>query len=191
VENLVKKNDKCLSFAKPPCAKSAYWDKYQEVLINNVRQRCIICNDCRSILTWIASNGTGVMKKHSTGCSKGKEPPPEIQPRITSSFKENSQVTPNQLRFFKNKILCGAVEMCVLDGRPFNITHGKGFEQFSKQIFDAGKYFGKMIDVKQLLPHRTTVRNAFIFELFLCLTCLFCFRLVGMLIVCIHCIIDN
>jgi hypothetical protein len=24
VENLVKKNDKCLSFAKPPCAKSAY-----------------------------------------------------------------------------------------------------------------------------------------------------------------------
>jgi hypothetical protein len=79
--------------------------------------------------------------------------------------------------------------MCVLDGRPFNITHGKGFEEFSKQIFDAGKYFGKMIDVKQLLPYRTTVRNAFIF--FSCLTYLFYFRLVDMLIVCIHGIINN
>jgi hypothetical protein len=162
VEDLVKKNDTCLSFAKPPCAKSSYWDKYQEVLINNIRQRYIICNDCRSILTWIPSNGTGVMKKHSIGCRKAKELPPTIQPRITSSFKQNSQVTPNQLRSFKTKVLRGAVEMCVLDSRPFNIVHGKGFEEFTKQIFDAGKYFGKMIDVKQLLPHRTTVRNAFI-----------------------------
>ncbi len=163
VENLVKKNDKCLSFAKPPCAKSAYWDKYQEVLINNVRQGYIICNDCRSVLAWISSNGTGVLKKHSAGCSKTKEPPLETQSRITSSFKQISQVTPNQLRFYKNKILRSAVEMCVLDSRPFNITHGKGFEEFTKQVFDAGKYFGKMIDVKQLLPHRTTVRNPLIF----------------------------
>ncbi|CAF2931406.1 unnamed protein product [Rotaria sp. Silwood2] len=157
VEDLVKKNDARLSFAKPPCGKSSYWDKYQEVLINNVRQRYAICNDCRSILTWIPSNGTGVMKKHSVGCSKAKELPPETQPRITSSFKQDSQVTPNQLRSFKTKILRGAAEMCVLDSRPFNIFYGNGFEEFIKQIFDAGKYFGKMIDVKQLLPHRTTI----------------------------------
>ncbi len=45
VEDLVKKNDKCWSFAKPPCGKSAYWDKYQEVLINNVPQKCIISHN--------------------------------------------------------------------------------------------------------------------------------------------------
>ncbi len=45
VEDLVKKNDKYLSFAKPPCGKRAYWDKYQEVLINNVRQKCIISHN--------------------------------------------------------------------------------------------------------------------------------------------------
>ena len=161
VKDLVKKKDARLSFAKPPCGKSSYWDKYQEVLINNVRQRYVICNDCRSILTWIPSNGTGVMKKHSVGCLKAKVLPPETQPRITSSFKQDSQVTPNQLRSFKTKILRGAAEMCVLDSRPFNIFHGNGFEEFVKQIFDAGKYFGKMIDVKQLLPHRTTVINIF------------------------------
>ena len=70
-------------------------------------------------------------------------------------------MTPNQLRSFKTKILRGAAEMCVLDSRPFNIFHGNGFEEFVKQIFDVGKYFGKMIDVKQLLPHRTTVINFF------------------------------
>ena len=50
--------------------------------------------------------------------------------------------------------------MCVLDSSPFNITHGNDFEEFSLQIFDAGKYFGKMVDVKELLPRRTTVGNA-------------------------------
>jgi hypothetical protein len=79
------------------------------------------------------------MKKHSIGYSKTKELPPETQPRITSSFKVNFQVTPNRIRFFKNKILRDAVEMCVLDRRSFNITHGKGFEEFTRQIFDVGR----------------------------------------------------
>jgi hypothetical protein len=109
VENLVKKKDQSLSFAKPPGTKSSYWDKFQEILVNNVRQRFIICNDCHSILTWTASDGTNVMKKHLIGCSKTKEPSPQTQPRITSSFKETSTVTPGQLRFYKNKILRGDV----------------------------------------------------------------------------------
>ena len=152
---------------KPSAAKSIYWDKFQEILINNVRQGFIICNDCHSVLTWIPSDGTNVMKKHSLGCGKAKELTPQTQPRITSLFKETSQVTPEQFRVFKKKILRSAAEMCILDSGPFNITHGKGFEEFSRQIFDAGKYFGKMIDVKELLPHRTTVRNTVIIKLFL------------------------
>ena len=43
------------------------------------------------------------MKKHSISCIKAKDLTPETQPRITSLFKETSQVTPQQLRFFKNK----------------------------------------------------------------------------------------
>jgi hypothetical protein len=107
------------------------------------------------------------MKKHSVACAKAKELPPQTQPRITSIFKGTSQLTSKQLRLFKNKILRGAVEMCVLDSRPFNITHGKGFEEFSKQIYDAGKYFGSMVDVQQLLPHRTTVRMLLFLSYFL------------------------
>ena len=61
--------------------------------------------------------------------------------------------------------------MCVLDSRSFNINHEKGFEEFSRQIFDADKYFGKMIDVKELLPDRTTVRNAIRISLFYYSTC--------------------
>ena len=43
------------------------------------------------------------MKKHSVSCIKGKDLTPDTQPRITSLFKETSQVTPQQLRFFKKK----------------------------------------------------------------------------------------
>ena len=46
------------------------------------------------------------------------------------------------------------------------MTHGKGFEKFSRQIFDAGKYFGKMVDVKELSPHQTTVTNPIRIHLF-------------------------
>ena len=43
------------------------------------------------------------MKKHSTSCIKAKDLTPKTQSRITSLFKEISQVTPQQLHFFKNK----------------------------------------------------------------------------------------
>ena len=56
--------------------------------------------------------------------------------------------------------------MCVLGSRPFNITHGEGFENFIRLIFDAGKYFHKMVNVKELQPHRTTIRNAIRIHLF-------------------------
>ena len=39
------------------------------------------------------------MKKHSISCIKEKDLTPETQARITSLFKETSQVTPQQLRF--------------------------------------------------------------------------------------------
>ena len=149
-----------------PSTRSLFWDKFQEILVNKVCQGFIVCNDCRSILTLTSSDCTNVMRNHSISCIKAKDLTPETQPRITTLFKEISQVTPQPLRFFKKKILHGAVEMSVLDSRPFNITHGKGFEEFSRQIFDAVKYFGKMIDVKELLPHRTTVRNAIRINLF-------------------------
>ena len=66
--------------------------------------------------------------------------------------------------------LYSAVKMCVLDSKPFNVTREERFEEFSRQIFDAGKYFSKMIDVKELLPHRTTV-NAIHINLFYYLSC--------------------
>ena len=63
------------------------------------------------------------------------------------------------------------LKMCVLDSRPCNITHKRDFEQFSRQTVDASKYFGKMIDVKELSPHRTTVRNAIRVNLFYYSSC--------------------
>ena len=43
------------------------------------------------------------MKKHSISCIKAKDLTPETQSCITLLFKDTSQVTSQQLRFFKNK----------------------------------------------------------------------------------------
>ncbi|CAF3256151.1 unnamed protein product [Rotaria sp. Silwood2] len=126
---------------------------------NNIRQQFIICNDCSLVLTWTASDGTNVMKKHAPVCSKTKECQPQNQPRITSMFKPTATITPGQLRFLKNKILGGATELCVLDARPFNIINGDGFKEFCQKIYDAGKHCGNMVDFNQLLPHCTTLEN--------------------------------
>ena len=40
------------------------------------------------------------MKKHSISCTEAKDLTPETQPRVTSLFKEISQVTSQQLRLF-------------------------------------------------------------------------------------------
>ena len=110
VENLVRKKDQSLSHVEPSSTRSLFWDKFQEILVNNVRQGFIICNDCRSILTWTSSDGTNVTKKHSISCIKAKDLIPETQPRITSLFKKTSQVTPQQFRFFKKKFFMVLLE---------------------------------------------------------------------------------
>ena len=74
-----------------------------EILVNNIRQGFIIYNDCRLILTWISSNRTSVIEKHSISCIKAKDFTPETQLHITSLFKETSQVTLQRVRFFKTK----------------------------------------------------------------------------------------
>ncbi len=140
-----------MSYAKPPSAKSSHWNKFQDILVNNLRQRFISCNHCHLISTWTALGETNVMKQHSNGFSKAKEPSPQIQPRIISWFKEPFLVILGQLRFHKNETLYGPVEMCVLDSPAFNIAHGKDFEEFTKRISDATKHFGEMLDAKHLL----------------------------------------
>ena len=96
------KNDQSLSHVKSSFVRSLFWDKFQ-ILVNNVRQGFIICNDCSLTLTWTLYNRANAMKKYSISCIKAKYLTPETQPRIISLFKETSQVTPQQLGFFKNK----------------------------------------------------------------------------------------
>ena len=71
------KNDQCLSYVKRFFVRSLFGDKFQEILVNNVRQGLIICNDCSLTLTWTSSNRTNVMKKHSISCIKAKDFTPE------------------------------------------------------------------------------------------------------------------
>ena len=110
------KNDQFLSYVKPSII-SVFEDKFQEILVNNVRQGFIIWNYCRSILTWTSSD---VMRKHSISCIKAKDLTPEIRPRIKSLFKETSQVTTlQQLCFFKNKFFMVLLEHMRIGFKPF------------------------------------------------------------------------
>jgi hypothetical protein len=45
LENSVNKKDQSWSYVKSPCTKNAYWDKYQDILTNNFRQRYITVSD--------------------------------------------------------------------------------------------------------------------------------------------------
>ena len=90
------------------------------------------------------------MRKHSFSCIKAKDLTVETQPCITSLCKENSQVTPQQRHFFKNKFFMMLLKYA------YSI-YGKVLEKFSRHL---------MLDAKELLAHRTTVRNSIRINLF-------------------------
>ena len=123
-----------MSYVKPSFVRSLFWDKFQEVLVNNVRQEFIICNDCSFTLTWTSFNHTNVMKKHSISCIKAKDLTPETQPRITSLFKETSQVAPQQLRFFKNNFFMVLLKYAYWIEDLSILLMAKSLEKFSRHL---------------------------------------------------------
>jgi len=65
LELLLKSNDKSIKLKKVEQTEhgSSFWPKFSLVLVNDIIQDFVLCDKCRSIITYKSSTGTGGLKK--------------------------------------------------------------------------------------------------------------------------------
>ncbi len=162
IEALVEQKNASISYAKPKETNmmSKYWSQFSQIYVNNLKQDFIICDNCKSILVYKSSTGSGCMQVHYRSCQSNKEKFNSVghQQKINHYYKSNEKKVPKQI---KNAITSSYVEFVVQDGRAFRLGQGEGFISLAKQLFNAGTIMSSSSDVaiEELLPDPTTVSN--------------------------------
>ncbi|CAF4757485.1 unnamed protein product, partial [Rotaria socialis] len=72
LEQLFKKNDTSIALKKVKQTDhgSSFWPRFSLVFVNDVGQNFVICDKCRTIVTYKSSTGTGGLKKYLASCDK-------------------------------------------------------------------------------------------------------------------------
>ncbi|CAF2973046.1 unnamed protein product [Rotaria sp. Silwood2] len=161
IEVLVQQNDPSISYTKPEetSTMSNYWSEFSQIYVNNLKQNFIICDNCKSILVYKSSTGSGCMQVLSRSCQSKKENfnPVSHQQKINHYYKSNGEKKiPKQV---KNAMTSCYIEFVVQDGRAFRLGQDEGFISLAKQLFNAGRVMSSSshIAVEELLPDPTTV----------------------------------
>ncbi|CAF2784011.1 unnamed protein product [Rotaria sp. Silwood2] len=104
------------------------------------KQDYVICDSCKSIISYKAAAGTGGMQKYVDSCRKISnlldEPNETKITKYFNSTKNKSNCIPLKL---KNKITNALTEFIVLDSRPFEIVNGSDFINLIECVLGAGR----------------------------------------------------
>jgi hypothetical protein len=140
------------------------WDYFTVVVVNDIEQEFVCCDNCKDLLIYRQKDGTKSMSKHQRSChgnvilSKNCS---SNQLKVTEYYTSSkSYDIPKRIR---EKVKMACTEFTALDCRAFELVSGEGFLKMAQSIFDAGRYFNNLsnIDVKQLIPSPITVSKSF------------------------------
>jgi hypothetical protein len=137
---------------------SKWWQYYHHVFVNECQQQFVSCNKCKALLSFISANGTNNLRSHFNSCKKTEENAHIVQQKTVHDFYSSSthMQIPKQMKL---SITQACTEFCALDARAFTVMKGDGFQNLAKAIFEAGRRCHKSsIDIKDIIPHPTTVR---------------------------------
>ncbi|CAF2139127.1 unnamed protein product [Rotaria magnacalcarata] len=72
LEFVLKNNDKSIKLKKfeQTDRGSSLLPAFNQILVNGVVQIFVLCDKCRSIITYKSTTGTGGLKKHLASCEK-------------------------------------------------------------------------------------------------------------------------
>ncbi|CAF3408255.1 unnamed protein product [Rotaria socialis] len=124
LEFLLKNNDKPIKLKKfdQTDRGSSLFPAFNEILVNGVVQIFVLCDKCRSIITY----------KSTPGASSSNT----TQSTITAYYRNSKSVLPGKL---KKQITSAYLDFISLDSRPFEIASGVDFQQFIQMIYNAGR----------------------------------------------------
>ncbi|CAF1551287.1 unnamed protein product [Adineta ricciae] len=136
------------------------WDHFTTVVVNDIEQEFVCCDNCRELLVYRTSDGTKSMLKHHRSCNgqttlsqKCSNNPVKLTEYFTPSSNSN---IPKRIT---EKVKMACTEFVAIDCRPFELVNGEGFLKMVQSIFDAGRYFSltSNINIKDLVPSSITV----------------------------------
>jgi hypothetical protein len=160
LEKLMHENDESLTFVqkKKTSKSSEMWEHFHQIFVNNVQQQFVSCDECKTILAFTSANGTNNLKTHLSHCKKIKTESNDLNQTPVHAFYSSSKhiEIPKKIKL---SVTQACAEYAALDGRAFESIKGEGFQGLAQILFDSGRLLHKShIQVKDLLPHPTTVR---------------------------------
>ncbi|CAF3377684.1 unnamed protein product [Rotaria socialis] len=130
----------CKSIVSKLLTRTQLEQLFNLVLVNDVDQDFVICDICRTIVTYKSSTGTGGLKKHLASCDKSTLSN-TTQSTITTYYTTSTpSIIPEKI---KKEVTNAYLEFIALDGRPFEIVSRIANSQ--------------SIEISDLLPYPTTV----------------------------------
>ena len=137
--------------------KSQLWKQFKKVKIDGDVVPFVTCNECRGIVKYTPSDGTGGLKRHAHRLV------PTVNEGSTTQLKISAYATvsnANTAVFTKTKkvVTEAAVTMCAKDIRPFTTIEGVGFKELTQQFINIGASYGR-IPAEKVLPCSQTVSN--------------------------------
>lgn len=158
LENLIKKDDKSVKLIqkKKTAKTSECWDYFQFILVQNVRQQFVSCNNCKELVIYSSLNGTNTLRSHINVCSNNDKSKVFFQKTVNDYYSISKPL--NLTKSTKIKILEACIEFCTLDGCAFNIIRGEGFTNLMQVLVEVSQSTNKSkFEVASILPHPTTV----------------------------------
>lgn len=162
VTRLIKQNDKSVVFRKRKKndKSSPMWDYFTVIVVNDIEQQLVCCDNCQELLVYRVHDGTKSMLKHHRSCH-GQTSRPQKYSNTSVKLTEyfTSSNNSNVPRRISEKVKMACTEFVAIDCRPFELVDGEGFLKVVQSIFDAGRYFGltSNINIKDLVPSSVTV----------------------------------
>ena len=133
VANLIKMNDKSITFYKPKNSlnQSSVWECFNIIVLNNIQQELVCCVKCNQLLVYRQRHGTSSLVKHKRSCEKVNH--------CSNSNLFHQQVTKyyslsNLLRIpkiIKEKVKIGREEFAALASRPIEVISGDGWLSYN------------------------------------------------------------
>jgi hypothetical protein len=164
LQKLIEENDESVKFVqkKSKSNSSEWWQFYHTIFVNNYQQEFVSCNTCKALLFVTSTSGTNTLKFHANSCAQRKDKSMGSQQQAVHDFYSSSKPTPIPTKL-KSRVTEACTEFCALDGRAFDVITDDGFQNLAKVLFNAGRSMYKSsIEIKELLPHSTTVRKKII-----------------------------
>jgi hypothetical protein len=160
LEKLISDADKSVKFVekKKTSASSEWWQYYHHIIVNGHQQQFLSCNVCKTLLLFISANGTNNLRSHFKSCTKKDKDTNFVNQQTVHDFysSSNQVQVPKQIKL---SVTQACAEFCALDARAFAIVQCDGFHNLANALFVAGRRCHKSsIQIKDILPHSTTVR---------------------------------